>query len=143
MTQEQFQLIAFKISKLAEHFDCSPDDISDQHGEVFEHDGEEFLILSDDEADERVREYILESVWAFRPEFLAGHLKDGVDQEVIELIQSNGKCESNNSAILSLIDDLDHLIDDAIKCDGRGHFLAQYDGDEIELGNDLFAYRIN
>jgi hypothetical protein len=106
-------------------------------------DGEEYLILTDDEADERCAEYIKETLWAFNANFLAAHLKEGIDQEVVELIQSNGKCESNNSAILSLIDDLDHLIDDAIKCDGRGHFLAQYDGDEIELGNDLFAYRIN
>lgn len=143
MTQEQFQSIAIKTNKLAEHFDCSPDDISDHHGEVFEHDGEEFLVLSDDEADERVREYILGSVWAFRSEFLAGHLKDGVDQEVIELIQSNGKCESNNSAILSLIEDIDHFVKDAILADGRGHFLASYDGDEIELNQGYYAYRIN
>lgn len=27
--------------------------------------------------------------------------------------------------------------------DGRGHSLATYDGNEIELDNDLFAYRIN
>lgn len=27
--------------------------------------------------------------------------------------------------------------------DGRGHCLSSYDGDEIELENDLFAYRIN
>ena len=106
-------------------------------------DGEEYLILTDEEADERCADYIRESIWAFNANFLAAHLKDGIDQEVIELIQSNGKCESNNSAILSLIDDLDHLIGDAIKCDGRGHFLAGYDGDELELGNDFFAYRTN
>jgi hypothetical protein len=27
--------------------------------------------------------------------------------------------------------------------DGRGHSLSSYDGNELELGNDLFAYRIN
>ena len=27
--------------------------------------------------------------------------------------------------------------------DGRGHSLSSYDGDEIELGNGLYAYRIN
>jgi len=27
--------------------------------------------------------------------------------------------------------------------DGRGHSLSSYDGNEIELGNDLYAFRIN
>lgn len=143
MTNEQTQSIAFKISKLAEHFDCSPDDILDHHGEIFEHDGEEFLVLSDDEADEKAKDYILDSVWAFRSDFLAGHLKEGVDQEVVELIQANGKCESNNAAILSLIDDVDHFVNDAILADGRGHFLSNYDGEEIELNQGYYAYRIN
>lgn len=106
-------------------------------------DGEEFLILSDEEADSRAKDAILETVWAFRPEFLAAHLKEGVNQEVIELIQSNVKCEDNNKAILSLIDDVDHFVDDAIRADGRGHFLSSYDGEEIELAHNFFAYRIN
>ena len=143
MTKTKTNDIAFKISKLAEHFDCSPDDISDHQNGVFEHDGEEFLVLSDEEADEMVKEYILDSVWAFRADFLASHLKDGVDQEVIELIQSNGKCESNNSAILSLIEDVDHFVHDAIISDGRGHFISSYDGEEIELNQNFFAYRVN
>ena len=59
------------------------------------------------------------------------------------MIQFNGKFESNNSAIKSLIEDIQHLIDDAVRCDGRGQFLASYDGDEIELEGGLFAYRVN
>ena len=27
--------------------------------------------------------------------------------------------------------------------DGRGHSLSSYDGNEIQLGNDLYAFRIN
>lgn len=29
------------------------------------------------------------------------------------------------------------------KFDGRGHSLSSYDGEEIEIGGDLYAYRIN
>lgn len=31
---------------------------------------------------------------------------------------------------------------DAIRCDGRGHFLSQYDGEEVEAG-EFFIYRLN
>jgi hypothetical protein len=103
----------------------------------------EYLVLSDSDADEKCRELILETVWSFNPAFLAGHLKNGVSQEVIELIQSNGRCESNNEAILSLIDDVDNFVNDAIACDGRGHFMAHYDHEEIDLGNNYYAYRLN
>lgn len=38
---------------------------------------------------------------------------------------------------------LDKITDEAISWDGKAHFLATYDGDEIELDDDLLAYRIN
>lgn len=39
--------------------------------------------------------------------------------------------------------DLDAIVTQSIKLDSRGHFLASYDGDELELDDDLFGYRIN
>ena len=39
--------------------------------------------------------------------------------------------------------DIDKIVDEAIKLDGRAHFIADYDHQEIDLGNGLFAYRIN
>lgn len=134
-----------KIEALAKHLEVEPSELSESRHDsnLIEYGREEFLVLDDMESDQRTTEYILESLWAFRPEFLASHLKKGIDQEVVELIQSNGKCESNNSAIESLIEDMEHLIDDAIRSDGRGHFLASYDGNEIELEGGLFAYRVN
>ena len=39
--------------------------------------------------------------------------------------------------------DLDKLADEAIDRDGKEHFIAYYDGNEIDLGNGLFAYRLN
>lgn len=39
--------------------------------------------------------------------------------------------------------DIEKVIDEAVSLDGIGHFLASYDGDEIELPNGLYAYRQN
>ena len=37
---------------------------------------------------------------------------------------------------------MDELIEEAVSLDGRGHFLASYDGHENEH-NDYFIYRTN
>lgn len=39
--------------------------------------------------------------------------------------------------------DMDKVVEEAIEMDGVAHFIALYDGEEIELDNGLFAYRIN
>lgn len=131
-----------KIEALAKHFDIEADEIevSRYDENTFEIGREEFLVLTDEEADERVADYIRETVWAFRPEFLASHMT-GIDPQDLKPIQE--KCESSNPIILKLIDDMDHFIADAIASDGRGHFIANYDGEEVELEGGLFAFRTN
>lgn len=39
--------------------------------------------------------------------------------------------------------DLDDLARDCVMTDGIAHFIASYDEKEIDLGNDLLAYRVN
>ena len=39
--------------------------------------------------------------------------------------------------------DMEKIVDECIEQDGIAHFVASYDGDEIELGDDLYAYRVN
>lgn len=39
--------------------------------------------------------------------------------------------------------DFEEVADEAISWDGVAHFIARYDGDEIDLGDGLFAYRQN
>lgn len=39
--------------------------------------------------------------------------------------------------------DIDEIVDECIKWDGVAHFIARYDGNEIDLGDGLFAYRTN
>jgi hypothetical protein len=39
--------------------------------------------------------------------------------------------------------DMDEVVEQCIYMDGIAHFIARYDGDEIDLGDGLFAYRTN
>lgn len=101
----------------------------------------EFYVLTDDEADEKAKEYILDSVWAFNKDFLSCHT--GVDSEIFELLQD--KCESANEPIKAMIKDEDEFVADAIGSDGRGHFISRYDGQEHEVSfnNETFyIYKI-
>lgn len=112
----------------------------------YDEDGDH-LVLTDEEADEKAAEYIEQSLWAFIPSFLAD--ETGLFVEVFEAIQGNGKCESNNDAILSIIEKtcgLDEFVKSAISADGRGHFISHYDGKENEEtvnGETFYIYRTN
>ena len=119
-------------------------------GEFITQNGAVYKIFTDTEADQAAREDIRNSLWAFNADFILDHSKAADDlsgrdrAEVIKAwqeMQAN-LCESATPLVRCLIADLDEFIDDAIDADGRGHFLAQYDGDEHELGGDLYAYRI-
>ena len=135
-----------KIKTLAKHLECDIDEITE--GRTFwnrltplECDNQEYIVLTDREADEACRERIKESVWAFNANFLAGYCE--LPTEVFEALRV--KCGSSNEAILSLIEKsggLDGFVSEAVSSDGRSHFLAIYDGEEIEEG-DYFIYRIN
>lgn len=126
--------------KLAEHLDCDIEDIVQGYDEsTFELGDQEYLLLTDEEADQRAEEYIKDSIWAFVPSFLAKHT--GLDEEIIKHLQD--KCEGANDALLNAIKDIDSFISEAIGCDGRGHFMSTYDGYEQEIDDNLFLYRIN
>ena len=107
----------------------------------FEAEGNEYLVLTDVEADEAAREYIENSLWAFNADFLASNT--GLPDEVFTALQE--RCEDANETFLTIISkcgDLDRLVRDAIASDGRGHFLAGYDFEENESGG-YFIYRTN
>jgi len=130
-----------KVEALAQFLECDCDEVTANSDEEFSFGSrEEYLVLTEEEADDKARDYILDSVWAFRPEFLAAHCD--LEPEDIETIQSNDKCEGNNKILTKLINDVEHFVDDAIKCDGRGHFMSSYDDEEHEVGQFLI-YRTN
>jgi hypothetical protein len=132
-----------RVIALSKYLDLALEpNITYESNDIYSFDGEEYMILTDDEADEKVAEYIKDSVWAFNPSFLSCH--SGIDQDVFKLLQE--KCESANEAILKLIKDFDHFVEDAVASDGRGHFLSSYDGYENEQEHDnetYYIYRTN
>lgn len=128
---------------------ASPITYNEGYG-IFEALGAEYLVLTDAEADEAAADYIKESLWAFRPEFILQHSAASEettareDQEIIKALNEvqSKLCESANALVKALIKNLDEFITDAIDADGRGHFLSGYDGEENESG-DFYIYRTN
>ena len=133
-----------RIQALGKYLDLNNEDLRmiEENGDYLSFDDREFLVLTDDEADEKAKEYIKDSAWAFNASFLASHSK--ADEDVFICLSE--KCESSNDAVLSLIDDFDHFAEDAIASYGRGHFMSSYDGQEnIEevAGTEYYIYRTN
>lgn len=104
-----------------------------------------YLILTDEEANDAVFEYIVESLWAFKSEFLAS--ETDLPVEVFKALSK--QCEGANEPIRKLVEKtcgLLPLVDAAISADGRGHFLSTYDGEETEIqigDEDYYVYRTN
>jgi hypothetical protein len=116
-----------------------------QNGEI-EDGRQSYLVLTDEEADEAVKDRILDSVWAFNSSFLVGHC--GLPYEAEEMIRffQEKKCEGANDTLRSMLKDEDDFVSDAVSSDGRGHFLSGYDGDEAEVrfnGRHFYIYRTN
>ena len=111
-------------------------------------DDQDYLVLTDEEADDAVREEIEQLVWAFTPSFLSAHT--GVDSSTLKTMQES-LCEGANEPFMAMIKDFDYFVDDAVSCDGRGHFLAGYDHEEHEVTyksidnteTDYYIYRRN
>ena len=135
-----------KLKTLAKYLDEPASDIkqSSYNNDLFEVGNREYLVLTDEEADEASKEYILDSIWAFNSSFIIEHSTaldfDEASEKVVKAIAE--QCESGNEAMKKLIDDLDEFVEDAISADGRGHFLSHYDGNEGEEGK-YFIYRTN
>ena len=102
--------------------------VEDKRRDMHTEDGS-YLVLTDQEADERVKDYIKDSVWAFNSWFLAN--QTGLPDEVFERLSEG--CENSNEAILALVEQhcgLDNFVEEAVCADGRGHFLSDWDGSE-------------
>lgn len=112
---------------------------------VIEYDGGEYAIAMDDEeADSACKEYITGALWAFNEFFLTE--MTGIDLKVFVALSQSNLCEAANDAILALVEKtcgIDELVAAAIDADGRGHFLACWDGEELELDCGAYAYRYN
>lgn len=105
----------------------------------------EYRVLTDEEADTAVEEYIRETLWAFNPEFLTQYVLDGqVGPEALKCMVGD-RCEDANPPLLALVgDNLPQLIEGAVEADGRGIFLGGYDFEENESEDGgFYIYRTN
>lgn len=116
--------------------------------------GEDYLVLTDAEADARAREHIERDLWAFQPGFILSHCStyDRMSyweydsaKEALQKIQGHF-AEGINELVRAMIENVDEFVDDAICEDGRGHFISYYDGRENEervKGVTYYIYRTN
>lgn len=111
-----------------------------------------YLVLTDEEADDAAAEAVRNSLWAFNVDFLASHIPALRDDRAAKAWQKmvGELCEDANPLVEAMLGssqrDFDHFVEDAIRADGRGHFLSQYDGNECEEvvgGVTYYIYQTN
>lgn len=108
----------------------------------------EYRVGTDDQSCDAALSTAEESLWAFSPEFWSDYTEPDtvIDIDYWQRIQGD-LCEDFDGIIRALCaNHLQDLIEDAVRIDGYGHFLATYDGEEhnVELGKtDLFIFRTN
>lgn len=112
------------------------DENSKEKDEVSEFDNDDYRVLTDEEAKEALIEYVKDSLWAFKAEFILAEC--GLDLSGAESLRQmqEKSCESANPFILSLVEnctDIETFAEAAENADGRGHFLSSYDGEETEV----------
>lgn len=71
------------------------------------------------------------------------HLMNDIDDYVEYCGFNFGWDWVNEVATRNNLFDMDAIVEQCIFEDGIAHFIARYDGDEIELENGLYAYRTN
>jgi len=120
--------------------------------EVFK---KEYNVFTEEEREEKVTEYIKDSLWAFNTDFILSHVNFGRNytDKAVKAFQKMQEelCEDANDLVLAMIKNLGNFVNDAVKADGYGHFLSGYDGNENESSiineNDeiewLYIYRQN
>lgn len=122
-------------------------EVYDENWETFNILGNEYKVLTDDEADKEVSDYIKDTLWAFNAEFILQHsavYEETTAREHEEIIKALSRvqeniCESANTLIKALIYDIDQFIYDAIKADGRGNFSHHMTERNIKVGIFIFT----
>jgi len=141
-----------RIEALAKHLEISLEEgeeledyiTEDSYTEnAFEAEGGNYLVLTDSEADDAAVEYVKSSLWCFNADFLAE--QTGLPEGVFKALTA--QYEDANETILTLVEShcdggIEAFTEEAVRYDGRGHFLAQYDSTENEEG-EFYIYRTN
>lgn len=116
-----------KIVSLAKHLECSPSELSEERHNhygltVFSLGNQEYAVGTDEEADE-----------AWEQE-LDNYIEECIQPEIDKL---------DIGSLSAYVKFDDEMWKHDAKMDGRGHAIARYDGDEIELDGDFYAFRLS
>lgn len=98
-----------------------------ENGLVSEEDFEDGEYIGSEDLAELLSEYLFDQV----DDYVEWYRDDFGDSDLTYVV--------TNYNLL----DMDAIVDECLTWDGVAHFVASYDGDEIELDNDLYAYRVN
>lgn len=139
--QEKLQAIANYLEVDPSYFEEEGYDPNEFESKEY---NESYVVLTEEEA----REYAerdIESVFddlgmeAFTPDFQEWILNNAVEGDFFF-----GEDGLNDAVKEGRVDiDMDKIVDECISRDGIAHFVAIYDGKEIDLGNGLYAYRVD
>lgn len=127
-----------KIKALADFLGESVKNLRDNGDNCYQvADGLEYLVLTDEEADEQARTDIEDSLWAFNSEFILDTCELDSDPNVTNSLRKmrENSCEGCNDFIRAIVDGtcgIYEFVAQAILADGRGQFLSTYDGEEGE-----------
>lgn len=142
-----------RIKVLAEFLELNEEETEEitkgYYDNQFDYGNQEYLVLTDQEANAKAREIIEGTLWVFKAEFIIEHCSTYQDmnhyeyESAVKSLQKaqESECENLNGLVRALIEDMDDFVEDAIMTDGRGQFISYYDGKENEQG-DYFIYRI-
>lgn len=142
-------LTKFKIETLSQFLGIAEKEIikTDWDPCMFLADDAEYLVFNNIQANEKAKDEIKNSVWAFNADFICEMCDIPANDKVVKSFRKmqNVCCEDCNDFILALINStcgFEYFCKQAIDADGRGHFLSYYDGEEHEV-NGLYIYRVN
>lgn len=145
-----------KIRALAKHLDLTGEEFEEIEEStfnpgLFEYGRQEYFVLTDEEADEKARDYIRDSLWAFNTNFVVSHSTvefSARAEKAFSKMQAD-LCEDANEIIFAIIGGekgFEKFAEAAIRDDGRAHFLSHYDGHEYDVkidGVTYYIYRVN
>jgi hypothetical protein len=146
---------------LAEHLGIDASGVTSTGDTHYEHlptftaidaDGREveYGVGTEEQAQDAAKLYIDENMWSMGSGFLAK--ETGLDVSVfLALANDSGGGEKHQENIKRMVDGLadggsEGFVERAIEEDGRGPYLAQYDGEETEIETDdetFYLYRLN
>ena len=131
-----------KQQALANFLEVEVTDFEINNDEYILPNGDSYFVLTDQEAVEYATSEIEDMLWAFNAAFLASYT--GLHEAVFVALA--GGYKDSNEAIMALINnagDIEEFVQECIDADGRGYFIDNWYGEEIELENDYYAYRVN